>query len=67
MHILYKIRTFEKKNCPQANLECFKHVKEFLKHHQFVSNFDHKNFPNNGAYSTQKIDNPNYCAPFMIF
>jgi hypothetical protein len=38
------IMTFEKTNCPI----CFELAKGLLKHHQFASNFENRNFVNNG-------------------
>lgn len=44
----------------------FEHVKDFLKNHQFASNFGHWNCASIGAYSKKHFDNQTYCAPFVI-
>jgi hypothetical protein len=55
------------KNSAWVYFECFKHVKGLLKHWQIESNIHYWNFAMNGAYSEKKFDNPNYCAPLVIF
>jgi hypothetical protein len=46
---------------------CFKHAKEHLKHHQFASIFEQRNFTDNGILKGRENKNSIYDAPFVIF
>jgi hypothetical protein len=61
--------TFDTKKitCPHAFLECFKHIKGFLKHGEFSWKFCSYNFESIKVYLKNKIIFLIYSVPMMIF
>jgi len=64
-HLIEK-RTLEKKKTKIVHFQGLS-VLNMQTYLWFVSNFENVNFVNNGKYSKQNYDNPNYYASLVIF